>query len=82
MKRMRVIRIRQPDDWHFHPRQGELMAAVLPWTARSFARGLAMGNTVPPIAGANDVVRWRSEMSAISPGFEPLIAIKLLQQLT
>lgn len=32
------ITITQPDDWHLHLRDGEALAAVLPHSARQFAR--------------------------------------------
>jgi dihydroorotase len=30
--------IRRPDDWHVHLRDGEMLRAVAPFTARRFAR--------------------------------------------
>ena len=41
--------MRRPDDWHLHLRDGAMMRAVLPWTARRFARAIVMPNLVPPI---------------------------------
>jgi len=32
------LRLIRPDDWHLHLRDNELLAAVLPATARCFAR--------------------------------------------
>jgi len=31
------LTIRRPDDWHLHLRDGTMLAAVLPFTARQFA---------------------------------------------
>ena len=43
------ITIRKPDDWHLHVRDGEMLKAVLPYTARSFGRAILMPNLVPPV---------------------------------
>ena len=36
------ITLTRPDDWHLHLRDGEALAAVLPHTARQFARAIVM----------------------------------------
>ncbi|MEO8385013.1 MAG: dihydroorotase, partial [Betaproteobacteria bacterium] len=35
---MNELTITRPDDWHLHVRDGEALKAVLPATARQFAR--------------------------------------------
>ena len=42
------LTIRRPDDWHLHLRDGAMLQAVLPETARHFARAIIMPNLVPP----------------------------------
>jgi dihydroorotase len=42
-----TITIRRPDDWHLHFRDGETMRAVVPHTARQFARAIVMPNLSP-----------------------------------
>jgi len=42
------ITIRRPDDWHLHVRDGEMLRAVLPYTAKVFGRAILMPNLVPP----------------------------------
>jgi len=44
-----AITLRHPDDWHVHLRDGAMLAAVLPLTARQFARAIVMPNLVPPV---------------------------------
>ena len=44
-----TLTITRPDDWHLHLRDGTAMAAVLPATARQFARAIIMPNLRPPI---------------------------------
>ena len=44
------LTLTRPDDWHLHLRDGAALAAVLPFTARSFARAVVMPNLRPPVA--------------------------------
>ena len=46
---LQTLTIRRPDDWHVHLRDGEMLKAVAPYTARQFARAIVMPNLVPPI---------------------------------
>ena len=47
--------LRRPDDMHLHLRDGAMLTAVLPETARHFARAIIMPNLVPPVVtGADD----------------------------
>ncbi|NJC85222.1 dihydroorotase [Planosporangium mesophilum] len=72
------LRIRRPDDFHLHLRQHDMLRAVLPATGRHFARALVMPNTDPPVADADALARYRSEIvSANEWPFEPLMTIKL-----
>ena len=41
-----TITIRRPDDWHVHLRDGAMLEAVAPYTARQFARAIIMPNLV------------------------------------
>lgn len=43
------IELIQPDDWHLHIRDGEVMKDVLADTARQFARAIIMPNLKPPV---------------------------------
>jgi len=43
------IQLIQPDDWHLHIRDGEVMKDVLVDTARQFARAIIMPNLKPPV---------------------------------
>ncbi|UJP01574.1 MAG: dihydroorotase, partial [Nitrosomonas sp.] len=38
------ITITRPDDWHLHLRDGGQLRAVLPHTAKQFARAIIMPN--------------------------------------
>ncbi|MCH8919032.1 MAG: dihydroorotase, partial [Proteobacteria bacterium] len=68
--------IRRPDDWHLHLRDGAMLAAVLPATARGFARAVVMPNLVPPVATVRDAAAYRNRINATAKGgarFTPLM---------
>ena len=74
------LTIRRPDDWHVHLRDGAAMAAVLPFTARQFARAIVMPNLSPPVITAQLGREYRARiMAALPPGldFSPLITAYL-----
>ncbi len=55
------IEIIQPDDWHVHFREGEMLKAITHYSSRINKRCIAMPNTETPItdsakAGANLVL--------------------------
>src|SRR5215472_14293505 len=74
------ITIRKPDDWHLHVRDGAMLKAVLPFTARNFARAILMPNLVPPVVTTADAVAYRERaLAARPPGstFTPLMTCYL-----
>jgi len=72
------LTIRRPDDWHVHLRDGDMLAAVAPYTARQFARAIVMPNLTPPVTSvvAADAYRTRIRAAA-AEGFEPLMTCYL-----
>ena len=46
---MDSLTLTRPDDWHLHFRDGDTMRAVVPQTARQFARAIVMPNLAPPV---------------------------------
>jgi dihydroorotase len=76
----RSLTIRRPDDWHVHFRDGEMMRTVVPYTARQFARGIAMPNLVPPVTTADEADAYRERIRSAVPDevrFEPLMVAYL-----
>ncbi|SFQ96842.1 dihydroorotase [Poseidonocella sedimentorum] len=74
--------IPRPDDWHLHLRDGAMMAAVLPETARHFARAIIMPNLVPPVVTSGDARAYRDRILAALPEgmrFEPLMTLYLTE---
>ena len=60
--------IRQPDDWHVHLRDGAMLAGVLPYTARQFARAIVMPNLSPPGRHGNGGGLSRPDHGGIARG--------------
>lgn len=79
---MTSITITQPDDWHLHLRDGEQMRAVLPHTAKQFARAIIMPNLRPPVVTTEMALAYRTRILAALPvalqnHFEPLMTLYL-----
>ncbi len=73
-----TITIRRPDDWHVHLRDGEMLQAVAPFTARQFARAIVMPNLSPPVTSVAGASEYRDRIrAAAGPGFTPLMAAYL-----
>jgi dihydroorotase len=74
------ITIRRPDDWHLHLRDGDMLSAVLPWSARQFARAIVMPNLDPPVTDSAKAAAYRERIRAALPdgaAFEPLMTCYL-----
>ena len=73
-----TITIRRPDDWHVHLRDGAMLEAVAPYTARQFARAIIMPNLVTPVTTAAAAEAYRDRIiGAAGPGFTPLMTAYL-----
>jgi len=74
------IRLTRPDDWHLHLRDGALLKAVAPATARRFARAIVMPNLKPPVTTVDHAIAYRERIVAALPqdsAFEPLMTLYL-----
>jgi dihydroorotase len=77
---MHALTLTRPDDWHLHLRDGDMLAAVLPDTARRFARAIVMPNLKPPVRTTADAAAYRERILAALPTgltFEPLMTLYL-----
>jgi dihydroorotase len=75
-----TITLRRPDDWHVHLRDGKMLATVLPFTARQFARAIVMPNLLPPITTVAAAQAYRRRiLDALPTGadFTPLMTCYL-----
>jgi dihydroorotase len=70
------ITLRKPDDWHLHLRDGEMLAAIVPLTAKQFGRAIIMPNLAPPVTGVEQALAYRERILAAIPhgvNFTPLM---------
>ncbi|MGO4327503.1 dihydroorotase [Cupriavidus sp. M-11] len=76
----RRLTIRRPDDWHLHLRDGDTLRAVLPYTARQFARAIVMPNLERPVTTVDAAHAYRERIVAALPAgarFTPLMTCYL-----
>ncbi|MDO8706683.1 MAG: dihydroorotase [Sulfuricaulis sp.] len=74
------LTLTRPDDWHLHLRDGAVLRAVLPDTARCFARAIVMPNLKPPVTTVEAARAYRARILAALPkgrNFEPLMTLYL-----
>ena len=77
------LTIRRPDDWHLHFRDGDTMRAVVPHTARQFARAIVMPNLAPPVTTTALASAYRERiLDAVPDGtdFTPLMTAYLTDE--
>ena len=75
---MQSLTIRRPDDWHVHLRDGAMLQAVAPFTARQFARAIVMPNLAPPVTSVAQASAYRDRIvAATGPDFTPLMTAYL-----
>jgi dihydroorotase len=74
------LTIRRPDDWHVHLRDGDMLRAVAPHSARIFARAIVMPNLAPPVITPPEGEAYRRRiLEALPPDadFVPLMTCYL-----
>ena len=79
---MTTLEILRPDDWHLHLRDDAALRAVLPHTARQFARAIVMPNLRPPVTSTAQAIAYRGRiLEALPPEqvgrFTPLMTLYL-----
>lgn len=77
------LTLRRPDDFHLHLRDGAMLQAVLPETARHFGRAIIMPNLVPPVVIAAQAAAYRDRILAALPEgmtFTPLMTLYLTEE--
>lgn len=82
---MNKLTITRPDDWHLHLRDGAALKAVLPDTARQFARAIVMPNLRPPVTTTALALAYRERILEALPAgmkFEPLMTLYLTDNTT
>jgi dihydroorotase len=82
------IVLTRPDDLHLHLRDGAALAAVMPHSARQFARAVVMPNLRPPVTTVDQALAYRQRILAARPkqgpgaAFEPLMTLYLTDRTT
>ena len=74
------LTITQPDDWHVHVREGEILNRVAKYTADQFGRALIMPNLTPPVTSVQHGLHYRTEILAAIPAdstFDPKMSLYL-----
>ncbi len=72
--------LRRPDDWHVHLRDGAMLASVVGYTARQFARAIIMPNLKPPVTTVAEARAYRDRITESLPAgstFQPLMTCYL-----
>ena len=75
-----TLRLRRPDDWHVHLRDGAMLELAVGATAQQFARAIVMPNLVPPVTTRAAAAAYRDRILAACPAeleFTPLMTAYL-----
>lgn len=76
-----VLKIRRPDDWHLHLRDGDMLKTVVPYTSEIYGRAIVMPNLAPPVTTVEAAVAYRQRiLDAVPAGhdFTPLMTLSLI----
>ena len=79
-----VLKIRRPDDWHIHLRDGDMLKTVVPYTSEIYGRAIVMPNLVPPVTTVDAAMAYRQRiLDAVPAGhdFTPLMTCYLTDTL-
>lgn len=79
-----VLKIRRPDDWHLHLRDGDMLKTVVPYTSEIYGRAIVMPNLAPPVTTVEATVAYRQRiLDAVPAGhnFTPLMTCYLTDSL-
>lgn len=79
-----LLKIRRPDDWHVHLRDGEMLDTVVPYTSEVYGRAIVMPNLVPPVTTVDAAIAYRQRiLDAVPAGhhFTPLMTCYLTDSL-
>ena len=78
-----MLRIRKPDDWHLHLRDGAALRSVAHFSASQFGRGLIMPNLKPPVTTFEAAKAYRQRIcDALPPEseFQPMMTLYLTDE--
>jgi dihydroorotase len=85
MSVVNTIEICQPDDWHLHLRDGDVLPDLIQHTSSQFARAIIMPNLKPPVTTAELALTYKQRILDARPlgsSFEPLMVLYLTDNTT
>ncbi len=77
---IQTLSIIQPDDWHLHLRDGDVLQSTALQAARQFKRAIIMPNLRPPVTTTEAARQYRQRILDVLPDntdFEPLMTLYL-----
>ncbi len=81
---MNKLTLIQPDDWHLHVRNGDILKTVIAHTAKQFARAIIMPNLNPAVITVEKAIDYHKEILLALPAnsnFTPLMTLYLTTEL-
>lgn len=75
-----TMRMRAPDDWHVHLREGAMLATTVKHTAARFVRASVMPNLKDPVKSPTQALSYLAQISAHIPedqSFTPMLSLYL-----
>ncbi len=77
-----TLQLTNPMDMHLHLREGEMLSAILPFSANPFSAAVVMPNLKTPITTTAQALAYKRQiLSLCSTSFEPLMSIFLTPDL-
>ncbi|MCY4304506.1 MAG: dihydroorotase [Aestuariivita sp.] len=79
------ITINRPDDMHLHLRDGDVLNAVVNFSARNFGRAIIMPNLIPPVTTVKSALRYRDRILEVTDpafAFDPMMTLYLTETTT
>ncbi|MAL02574.1 dihydroorotase [Neopusillimonas maritima] len=78
------LTLTQPDDWHLHLRDGDILRSVLRGSVGQFGRAIVMPNLTPPVVKVEQAAAYRkrilqalNDTAGETQEFEPLMTLYL-----
>mmetsp|Transcript_12937 Transcript_12937/g.17025 ORF Transcript_12937/g.17025 Transcript_12937/m.17025 type:complete len:422 (-) Transcript_12937:189-1454(-) len=83
--KINMIEIVQPDDWHHHFRDGDVLPQTVDYASKRFARVIAMPNLKPPVTTTDEALAYRERILSTLPQgteFQPLMTLYMTDRTT
>ena len=77
-----TLTIIQPDDWHLHLRDGEVLARTVTDTAKQFGRAIVMPNLKPPVTNTDMAAAYKARIDAQGTDLDALMTLYLTDNTT